>query len=63
MEDFAGSEPHGDPATLSQVAVVNPFVEFHADNLLERLLGVFMLCGFSLQSLQYWLAVLDIAVT
>ena len=44
-----------------------PFIENYADNLPERRLGVFgiclVLCGFALQSLQYWLAILDIPVS
>lgn len=46
---------------------VNPYIEYFADNLPERRLGVFgiwlVLCGFVLQSLQYWLAILDVHVT
>jgi hypothetical protein len=46
---------------------VNPFIEYFADNLPERRLGVFgialILCGFTLQSLQYWLALLDVRLT
>jgi hypothetical protein len=46
--------------------MVNPFIEYFADNLPEQTLGVFgvglMLCGFALQSLQYWLALLDVHV-
>jgi len=46
---------------------VNPFIEYYADNLPERRLGVFgiwlLLCGFVLQSVQYWLAIFDIPVT
>jgi hypothetical protein len=45
----------------------NPFIEYYADNLPERRLGVFgiwlLLCGFALQSFQYWLAILDVQVT
>jgi hypothetical protein len=45
-------------------ATVNPYIEYFADNLPERRLGVFgiglILCGFALQSLQYWLALLDV---
>lgn len=45
---------------------VNPFIEYYADNLPERRLGVFgiglILCGFGLQSVQYWLALLDVRV-
>jgi hypothetical protein len=44
----------------------NPFIEYYADNLPERRLGVFgiwlVLCGFALQSFQYWLAILDVHV-
>ena len=40
---------------------VNPYIEYYADNLPERWLGVFgiglILCGFALQSLQYWGAI------
>ena len=46
---------------------VNPYIEYYADNLPERRLGVFgiwlVLCGFALQSFQYWVAILDIPVT
>ena len=46
---------------------VNPFIEYYADHLPERRLGVFgiwlVLCGFVLQSVQYWMAILDLAVT
>ena len=46
---------------------VNPFIEYYADNLPERRLGVIgiglILCGFGLQSLQYWLALLDVRLT
>ena len=48
-------------------AAVNPYIEYYADNLPERRLGVFgiwlVLCGFALQSFQYWVAILDIPVT
>lgn len=44
-----------------------PYIEYYADNLPERLLGAFgiglILCGFALQSLQYWLALFDVRVT
>jgi hypothetical protein len=47
--------------------MVNPYIEYYADNLPERHLGVFgiwlLLCGFALQSFQYWVAILDIPVT
>jgi hypothetical protein len=46
---------------------VNPYIEYYADNLPERRLGVFgiwlIFCGFALQSVQYWLALLDVGVT
>lgn len=47
--------------------MVNPYIEYYADSLPERHLGVFgiwlVLCGFALQSFQYWVAILDIPVT
>src|SRR6266404_8079337 len=46
---------------------VNPFIEYYADKLPERRLGVFgiglILCGVTLQSLQYWLALFDVRLT
>jgi hypothetical protein len=46
---------------------INPYIEYYADNLPERRLGVFgiglILCGFALQSLQYWLALFDVRLT
>jgi hypothetical protein len=46
---------------------VNPYIEYYADNLPERWLGVFgialILCGFALQSLQYWLALFDVRLS
>jgi len=46
---------------------INPYIEYYADNLPERRLGVFgiglILCGFALQSLQYWLALLDVRLS
>jgi hypothetical protein len=46
---------------------LNPYIEFYADNLPERRLGVLgialILLGFSLQSLQYWLALFDVHLT
>jgi hypothetical protein len=49
------------------VVTVTPFIEYYADNLPERRLGVFgialILCGFSLQSVQSWLALLDVHLT
>jgi hypothetical protein len=48
-------------------AAINPYIEYYADNLPERRLGVLgiglILCGFTLQSIQYWLALLDVRVT
>ena len=48
-------------------ATVNPYIEYYADNLPERWLGAFgiglILCGFTLQSLQYWLALIDVRLT
>jgi len=45
----------------------NPYIEYFADNLPERRLGAFgiglILCGFAMQSLQYWLAVFDVRLT
>jgi hypothetical protein len=45
----------------------NPYIEYYADNLPERRMGVFgiglILCGFALQSVQYWLAVFDVRLT
>jgi hypothetical protein len=44
--------------------VLNPYIEYYADNLPQRYLGAFgillILCGFSLQSLQYWFALFDV---
>jgi hypothetical protein len=46
---------------------LNPYIEYYADNLPERRLGAFgiglILCGFALQSLQYWLALFDVRLT
>lgn len=45
----------------------NPYIEYYADNLPERRMGAFgiglILCGFALQSLQYWLAMFDVRLT
>ena len=45
----------------------NPYIEYFADNLPERRLGVFgiwlVLCGFVLQAFQYVAVLLDIPVT
>jgi hypothetical protein len=46
--------------------IVSPFIEYFADHLPARRLGAFgialIFVGFSLQSFQYWLAVLDVPV-
>jgi hypothetical protein len=46
---------------------LNPYIEYYADNLPERRLGVLgiglMFCGFALQSLQYWLVLFDVRLT
>jgi len=47
--------------------MVNPYIEYYADNLPERRLGAFgiglIFCGFALQSLQYWLALFDVRLS
>jgi hypothetical protein len=47
--------------------VINPYIEYYADHLPERILGALgiglILCGFALQSFQYWVALLDVHVT
>jgi hypothetical protein len=47
--------------------MVNPLIEYYADHLPERRLGAFgiflLLCGFALQSVQYWLALFDVHLT
>ena len=46
---------------------VIPAIEYYADKLPERRMGAFgialILCGFALQSFQYWVALLDVRVT
>ena len=46
---------------------INPYIEYYADNLPARWMRVFgvglILCGFALQSLQYWLTVFDVRLT
>jgi CDP-diglyceride synthetase len=46
---------------------VNPYIEYFADNLPSRRLGAFgiglILCGFALQSIQYWLELFDVRLT
>ncbi len=48
----------------ASIGFFGPSIEWFADNLPERRLGVFgvalILCGFALQSLQYWVNLLDI---
>lgn len=45
----------------------NPYIEYYADSLPERRLGALdielILCGFTLQSFQYWLAPFDVRLT
>jgi hypothetical protein len=47
--------------------VFSPYIEYYADNLPQRRMGVFglvlMFCGFAMQSLQYWLVVFDARVS
>jgi len=47
--------------------IISPYIEYYADNLPEKRLGLFgialLLCGFALQSLQYWLALFDVRIT
>jgi hypothetical protein len=47
--------------------MVNPYIEYFADNLPSRRLGAFgiglILCGFALQSVQYWLELFDVRLT
>ena len=48
------------------VSSCTPFVEWAADRVPARRMGVFgiglILTGFTLQSVQYWLALLDVGV-
>jgi ABC-type proline/glycine betaine transport system permease subunit len=43
-----------------------PFVEWITETMPDRRFGVFgivlILCGFGMQSVQYWMALLDVAV-
>ena len=45
-------------------ATIIPYIDYYADNLPERWLGAFgiglILCGFALQSVQYWLTLFDV---
>src|SRR5437879_6958233 len=49
------------------VVTVTPYIVCYADNLPERRLGVFgiglILCGFTLQSFQYWLSLFDVRLS
>jgi len=46
---------------------ITPYIEYYADHLPERRMGAFgialILCGFALQSVQYWLALFDVRIT
>ena len=46
---------------------VTPYIEYYANNMPERLMGVFgialILCGFALQSTQYWLTLFDVRLS
>jgi hypothetical protein len=46
---------------------INPLIEYYADNIPERWMGVvgigLMFCGFLLQSTQYWLQFFDVHLT
>lgn len=50
---------------IGQTAI--PFIEYYADRLPERRMGaigiILILCGFALQSVQYWLQLLDVKLT
>jgi hypothetical protein len=43
-----------------------PFIEWNADHVPEKRMGIFgvglILIGFTLQSVQYWVALLDVSV-
>ena len=45
---------------------LGPFIEYFAENLPARIMGAFgiglIFVGFSLQSFQYWLVVMDVPV-
>jgi hypothetical protein len=57
---------HHTVAAIS-IVTINPYIEFCADNLPARRLGAFgiglILCGFTLQSIQYWLVLLDVRLS
>ena len=48
------------------VGPCTPFIEWMADHVPERRMGVFgvglILAGFTLQSVQYWVTLLDVTV-
>jgi len=48
------------------VGTCTPFIEWTADHLPEKRMGVFGIClivvGFALQSFQYWVALLDVTI-
>ena len=48
-------------------SAINPFIEYFADHLPERRLGVFgiwlVFCGFLLQTFQYWVVILVLRVS
>lgn len=45
---------------------VSPFIEYYSDHLPERTMGVLgvglIICGFGLQSVQYWVGLLDVRI-
>jgi hypothetical protein len=53
-------------AVTALIGLFGPYIEWFADSLPERRLGVFgvclILCGFALQSMQYWFNLLDVPV-
>lgn len=46
---------------------VTPYIEYYANNIPERIMGVvgigLILCGFALQSMQYWLTLFDVRLS
>jgi len=48
------------------VGACSPFIEWTADHLPARRMGIFgvvlILIGFTLQSVQYWLALMDVTI-
>jgi hypothetical protein len=50
---------------IGQLAI--PFIEYYADRMPERRMGAIgiglILCGFTLQSTQYWLQLFDVKLT